>query len=112
MHAAAISLADNQFVASSVQNNIQQKRRLLDFFKEINLACLPAPANFITFYAADLSHALVSHWQDQGIHMLSLDAYGLPEYIRCTVGNEPEVNTVLASFNANKLEEWRHQYAS
>ncbi|MBA2964282.1 MULTISPECIES: histidinol-phosphate transaminase [Ramlibacter] len=89
--AAAAALADDAFQARSHALNLAGREQLGQGLQALGLRCLPSAGNFVMVEAGDaagLHRALLA----QGIAVATLDAYGLPRWLRITVGL-PEQNT-------------------
>lgn len=85
LSAAAAALTDASFVQKSFKANLQGKNQLIDGLDSLGLEYLPAYGNFVTFKvgnAADVSQRLLK----QGMIVRPLDSYGMPGWIRVSVG--------------------------
>jgi histidinol-phosphate aminotransferase len=97
--AAAAALADEAFQARSHALNLAGRDQLGQGLQAMGLRCLPSAGNFVMVEvgdAAGLHRALLA----KGIAVSTLDAYGLPRWLRISVGL-PEQNTrVLQAVSA------------
>ncbi|CAA9439989.1 MAG: Biosynthetic Aromatic amino acid aminotransferase beta [uncultured Ramlibacter sp.] len=89
--AAFAALADNDFQARSYSLNLQGREQLARGLAELGLRCLPSAGNFVTVEIGDAA-ALHKRLAEQGILVSTLEAYGLPRWLRISVGL-PEQNT-------------------
>ena len=89
--AAAAALADQDFIEKTRQMNDEQMRWLEKQFDALGLGFVKSHANFIMvevqvemedITAASIHQALL----EQGVIVRPLDAYGLPNWLRITVG--------------------------
>lgn len=87
--AATAALDDHEFVARSYALNRMGMEQILAALKRFGLAHIPSHCNFITFKAADaaaLNQKLLQH----GVIVRPLGGYGMPEWLRVTIGTEAE----------------------
>lgn len=97
--AAAAALADQDFIEKTRQTNQEQRRWLEKQFDALGLGFIKSHANFIMVeIAAEMEEVTAdSIYQallEQGVIVRALDAYGLPNWLRVTVG-AAEDNTRL-----------------
>lgn len=88
--AAPAALADVEFVERCYRNNLEQREWLCGRFAALGLAYLPSQANFVLVRVGrgmDTFQALLR----RGVIVRPVDNYGLPEWLRITVGL-PEEN--------------------
>ena len=85
--AAVAALDDQAFLRKVVQTNAKERARLAAFFDELKLVQLPSQANFIMVHvgpeAAEINEAMLR----KGVILRPLKSYGLPEYMRISVGS-------------------------
>jgi histidinol-phosphate aminotransferase len=93
--AAKAALADEQYVARIMDNNEKGKRFFYDLFTELGLTFVPTEANFVLVRIGPDAESLTKRLFDRKILVRWMGAYGLPEYIRVTVGTMDE-NKVFA----------------
>jgi len=97
--AAVAALADQDFVHRSRALNSQGMQVLTNGFKRLGLSWIPSYANFVSFKvqkAAEVFQRLLR----QGVIVRPIAGYGMPEYLRVTVGTEPENARFLAALEA------------
>jgi len=97
--AATAALDDQAFVDKSYANNCAGLEQIGGGLKRLGLACIPAHGNFITFKAGDAA-GLNQKLLQQGVIVRPIAGYGMPEWLRVTVGSEGE--------NARFLEAMDH----
>lgn len=97
--AAVAALADQDFVHKSRALNDKGMQALTGGFKRLGLSWIPSYANFVSFKvsrAAEVFQRLLR----QGVIVRPIAGYGMPEYLRVTVGTEAENSRFLAALEA------------
>lgn len=89
LNGGIVALEDQEWVKNVRQQVIQQRQKLSDFFKKHQIEHLPSQGNFILFKPANMR--LFSYLQIHKIHLRSGHMWGLPDYLRITVGNALEM---------------------
>ena len=87
--AAIAALDDHLFVAESYELNRRGMEQLVSGLKRLGLEHIPSHGNFVTFRVGDgagVNHKLLK----QGVIVRPIGGYGLPEWLRVTIGTEPE----------------------
>jgi histidinol-phosphate aminotransferase len=87
--AAAAALADQDFVQESRSLNGQGMQTLTTGFRRLGLSWIPSHANFISFkvpMAAEVFQRLLR----QGVIVRPIAGYGMPDYLRVTIGTAAE----------------------
>ena len=96
--AAVAALEDQAFLKTVVDSNTKERARLAAFFDELGLDQLPSQANFIMVRvgpkAAEINEAMLS----RGVILRPLKSYGLPEYMRISVGSREENDIFMKAF--------------
>ncbi len=93
--AAIAALADQDFVQKSRALNAQGMQMLTAGFKRLGLSWIPSYGNFVSVKvprAAEVFQRLLGH----GVIVRPIASYGMPEYLRVTVGTEAENARFLA----------------
>ena len=97
--AAVAALADQDFVRKSRALNGQGMQALTTGFQRLELSWIPSHANFLSFRvpkAAEVFRRLLR----QGVIVRPISGYGMPDYLRVTVGTEAENTRFLAALEA------------
>lgn len=94
--AAVAALKDQAFLRDVVETNKQQRTLLEAFFSELGLTYLPSQANFLMVHVGPRAAAVNEAMLRKGVILRPLKSYGLPEYIRISVGS-PEENRIFMS---------------
>lgn len=88
--AAAIAALDDQtFVAESYEVNRRGMEQIVSGLKQLGLEYIPSYGNFVTFKmekAAVVNQKLLQ----RGVIVRPIGGYGLPDWLRVTIGTEPE----------------------
>ena len=87
--AAAAALDDHPFVSQSYELNRAGMEQILGGLKRFGFEHIPSHGNFLTFKAGDaaaLNHKLLK----QGVIVRPIGGYGMPEWLRVTIGTEME----------------------
>ena len=87
--AAAAALDDHLFVAESYELNRRGMEQIVAGLKRLGLEHIPSHGNFVTFRAGD-GAAVNQKLLKQGVIVRPIGGYGLPEWLRVTIGTEPE----------------------
>ena len=87
--AAVAALFDDEFVEQSRQLNRQGMNTLTEGFRRLRLSWIPSHGNFVSFkvgQGTEIFRRLLSH----GVIVRPIAAYGMPEYLRVSIGTEAE----------------------
>lgn len=99
--AAIASLQDIAYLQACVAENADQRERLATRFAALGYVTMPSAGNFLCVHMGDGIAA--NQWLlDHDIAVRPVANYGLPEWLRITIGT-PEENEALV----NALEQWR-----
>ena len=97
---AVAALAEQEWVASSCQTNAAGLQRLRDGLGKLGINSLPSRGNFLLAHigpdAAECNEFLLR----DGVIVRPVANYGLPEYLRITVGTEAELDRLLVSMTS------------
>jgi histidinol-phosphate aminotransferase len=87
--AAVAALDDHLFVAESYELNRRGMEQLVAGLKRLGLEHIPSHGNFVTFKIADAA-VINQKLLKQGVIVRPIGGYGLPDWLRVTIGSEPE----------------------
>jgi histidinol-phosphate aminotransferase len=87
--AAVAALDDHLFVAESYELNRRGMEQIVAGLKRLGLEHIPSHGNFVTFKAGD-GAAVNRKLLEQGVIVRPIGGYGLPEWLRVTIGSESE----------------------
>ena len=102
LQAALMALKDQKFVQDTLALNQQGLRQIAMGLTSLGLLYLPSACNFITFKCENNGDRLYDYLLQQGIIVRPLNAYGLPDYIRVSVGKSID--------NERFIEAIKHYY--
>ena len=94
--AAEAALSDMPFLRETYKFNQQGREKVLAELTKLNLKTLPCFGNFVTVDMGKNSLPIYQKLLQQGIIVRPLHAYGLPNYLRITIGT-PEQNALWVS---------------
>ncbi len=97
--AAVAALADQDFVHQSRALNSQGMQVLTAGFKRLGLSWIPSYANFVSFKVPRAA-AVFQRLLGRGVIVRPIAGYGMPEYLRVTVGTEAENARFLSALEA------------
>lgn len=83
--AATAALADREFMNRTRKENLAGREQLCRAFDQMNLEYVPSHGNFVLVNVAD-SRKVFAELLQQGIIVRPVADYGLPEWIRVSVG--------------------------
>lgn len=87
--AAAAALDDHEFVARSYALNRAGMEQIVGGLKRLGFTHIPSHGNFVTFKAGDAA-TLNQKLLRQGVIVRPIAGYGMPEWLRVTIGTEAE----------------------
>jgi histidinol-phosphate aminotransferase len=97
--AAVAALDDQEFRAACILGNRAGMRRLEKGFTALGLEWVPSQANFILVKVGD-GAGVFEALQKRGVIVRPVASYGLPEWLRVTVGTPEQNERLLASLAA------------
>jgi len=87
--AATAALDDYEFVAQSYALNRAGMEQMVGGLKRLGFTHIPSHGNFVTFKAGDAA-TLNQKLLKQGVIVRPIAGYGMPEWLRVTIGAESE----------------------
>ena len=87
--AASVALDDHAFVTESYELNRRGMTQIAAALDKLGLEYIPSSGNFVTFRAGDAA-AVNQKLLMQGVIVRPIAGYGLPEWLRVTIGSEVE----------------------
>ena len=94
--AAIAALEDQQYVAESCAANARGMRQLEEGFRALGLDFIPSHGNFIAVRVGDAARINVALLR-KGIIVRPVANYGMPEFVRVTIGTQTENARFLAA---------------
>jgi histidinol-phosphate aminotransferase len=98
--AAVAALSDQAFLARSYQLNVIGRAQLANGLHELRLASIPSSGNFLMVQVGE-ARTVHARLLAAGIEVSLLDNYGLPHWLRITVGLAEQNEAVLAALRDN-----------
>jgi histidinol-phosphate aminotransferase len=89
--AAAAALDDKSFVQKSLKMVSEERQKLTAALQNSGFAVLPSGANFVCAKFGPRAAGIVANLESKGIIIRHLKSFGMPEWVRVTVGT-PEQN--------------------
>jgi histidinol-phosphate aminotransferase len=88
--AARAALSDNDYLKKVLDNNRKGKEYYYDALKRLNIEYVPTEANFLLIKLGPKAEAVTKKLFDKRVLVRFMAAYGLPDYIRVTIGTMEE----------------------
>ncbi len=92
--AAVAALEDTEFTSRCARDNRAGLVQLEAGFRRLGLECVPSVANFILVRVGD-GHAVFDALQRRGVIVRPVKSYGLPAWVRVTVGTREQNERLL-----------------
>ncbi|MEK9656921.1 MAG: histidinol-phosphate transaminase [bacterium] len=86
LKAAEIALEDDIFIKKTLANNHLEKQNMYKELAELNIQIIPSHANFICLNLKENAYKITSKLEEKGIIIRHLQSFGLPNYIRVSIG--------------------------
>lgn len=100
--AGLAALEDNEFLRRSVEHNTRIREKCVKALADIGLSCVPSQANFllVDFNTPERAEGCRLALKDEGILVRQVGAYGLPQYLRITLGTDEEMALAIGAIKA------------
>lgn len=102
--AAVAALSDDEHLRRTLEMNARGIRELSEAFRALGFRVLPTQANFLCIRIGEKCAELVKFLERNGMIVRYLKSFGLPEWVRVTVG-KPEENALLVKL----AKKWKAQ---
>ena len=103
---ASEALQDVQHLKQTISENKRNREWFEKELKKLHIKCLPSASNFIFIecnqnsnMAEDIYNILLKN----GIIVRQLNSYGLPNWLRITIGSREEIEKTIEVLATNKL---------
>ncbi len=100
--AATAALDDHEFVARSYALNRAGMEQIVAGIARFGFSYIPSRGNFITIKVGDAA-ALNQKLLKQGVIVRPIAGYGMPEWLRVTIGSETEIQRFLDALETAQL---------
>ena len=94
--AATAALDDREFVRRGYELNLSGMRRITQGLAQLGLTYIPSFGNFVSFRTADAA-GLFQRLLKRGVIVRPIASYGMPDYLRVSIGLEAENERFLDS---------------
>lgn len=94
--AAAAALDDQEFLSQSAEVNRRGMRQLVEAFAQLRLEWIPSSGNFVTVRVGN-GAAVNASLLRQGVIVRPIGGYGMPEWLRISIGLPEENQRFLAA---------------
>jgi len=98
--AAVAALDDHQFVASSYAMTRAGMEQIVAGLKRLGCSHIPSHGNFVTFRVVDAA-AVNQRLLGRGVIVRPIAAYGMPDWLRVTIGTESENSRFLGALEGS-----------
>lgn len=95
--AAVAALEDEAHVKRAVELTRAGRERLARFFAEVGVEAIPSMANYVTAKVGD-GDGFFTAMLEEGVIIRSMRTFGMPEWVRVTVGLPGELDIFEAAF--------------
>ena len=92
--AAIAALSDHNFIDRCIAANAAGRKRLVEGMQLLGYKAIAGEANFILCEVGD-GNRFFEELQERGIIVRPLASYGMPAYVRITIGTEIENESLL-----------------
>ncbi|NDA08798.1 MAG: aminotransferase class I/II-fold pyridoxal phosphate-dependent enzyme, partial [Alphaproteobacteria bacterium] len=98
--AGRAAMLDRAFVEKSLTHNLTWMPRIQESIRQAGFEPLPSRANFFLIRFASDDQALAAHafMQQRGILLRQMAPYGLPSFLRMSLGDDEEMEITSAAF--------------
>ncbi len=93
---ALAALDDDEFLQASYELNRRGMAQIVAALEKLGLTYIPSYGNFVTFKAGD-GAAVNQKLLQQGVIVRPIGGYGMPEWLRVTIGSEAENARFIAA---------------
>lgn len=99
MAAAAAALGDEEFLARSAEINRRGMAQITEALAALSLEWIPSAGNFVTFNVGDAATVNLALLK-QGVIVRPIAGYGLPEWLRVSIGLPEENARFIAALRS------------
>lgn len=98
--AGIAAFEDQAYVKSIIAKNTEQRARIVSACESLGYPCVPSHTNFVLVHVGSKAEALNAHLTARGIIVRDVNAYGLPEHLRISVGTAEENGLLIDALTA------------
>jgi histidinol-phosphate aminotransferase len=93
------AVKDQAYVADIRTRTARERARLATAIGELGFEVVPSVTNFLLVRFGAKAEAVNAHLKSHGLIVREVSAYGLPEYLRISIGTEAENAQLIAALN-------------
>lgn len=97
---AEAALDDKAHLQKSLQLNNTERARMHGLLCEMDLKVLPSQGNFLCFHCGGASTPVYEILLQHGVIVRPLAGYGMPDYLRVTIGNVAQNDRFISALGA------------
>ena len=97
--AAEHALKDKEHLSKSVELNREGMKQLVAAFEQLGIEYIPSVGNFISAKMPRSGKAVFEALLREGVIVRPVDNYGMPDYLRITIGTEAENDKFITALN-------------
>jgi histidinol-phosphate aminotransferase len=103
--AGEATLLDQDFIKKSQSHNREWREWLKQELQNLGYPVIPSQTNFLLIRLPSIKEvkSVDAHLRNQGIIVRQVSAYGLPDYLRITIGLDHEMKSVVKSLKEYKI---------
>lgn len=98
--AGVAALKDDEFVKRSVDLVETGRVWLADALTDLGIRVLPSGANFVTGHFGERAESVLAGLASRGVLVRGLTNYGMPGWLRITIGEEAQLRRVIEELRA------------
>ena len=98
--AGIAAVNDKSYIADMRQKNAVERARLADAIAALGFPMVPSHTNFILVKFGDAVAAVNTFLAERGLIVREVAGYGLPEYLRISIGTTEENSMLIDALNA------------
>lgn len=98
--AGIAAITDQAYVADMRAKNAKELARVSDAIAKLGYGIVPSVTNFILVkFGADVAKKMNAHLASKGLIVREVGGYGLPEYLRISIGTTEENGILIEALN-------------
>jgi histidinol-phosphate aminotransferase len=97
--AAMAAIDDASFIKKTLKSNQVERKKLTQSLQALGFEVLPSEANFVCVKIGKQAKEFVAKLESKGMVIRHLGSFGMPEWVRITVGTPEQNHVLLALFS-------------
>jgi histidinol-phosphate aminotransferase len=98
--AGVAACEDRAHYAATIAHTLQWRSRTSQALNQLGFPVTPSQANFVLMHCGLYTQAVYDHLAGAEIFVRPVHSYGLPEYLRVSIGSAPDMQRFLAAMEA------------